>query len=94
MNQFLKRYYAESSPKTLCILQPLPGLSDEVCFPVISTMKSPEDSLKFVEEHHQKICSQGSSIPRRKLVSTEVYEQEDSLYEAIIVAYYEPVEDC
>lgn len=94
MNQFLKDFYAENKPRTLCILQALPGLSDENILPTMPMMNSPEHSLKFIKEHHQKTRSLNSDIPDWELVDTEVYKQENSLYEAIIVAYYKPLESA
>ena len=78
MNQFLKDFYAKDKPRTLCILQALPGFSDENILPTMPMMNSPEHSLKFIKEHHQK-------------TDTEVYKQDNSLYEAIIIAYYKPL---
>jgi hypothetical protein len=35
-----------------------------------------------------------SETPDWELVDTEVYQQENSLYEAVIIAYYKPVESA
>jgi len=87
-----KDFYAQSKPRTLCILQALPGFSDENILPTMPMMNSPEHSLKFIKEHHQKTRSLNSETPDWELVDTEVYQQKNSLYEAVIIAYYKPVE--
>jgi hypothetical protein len=92
MNQFLKDFYAQDKPKTLCVLQALPGFSDENILPTIPMMNSAEHSLKFIKEHHQKTRSLNSETPNWELVDAEVYQQENSLYEAVIIVYYKPVE--
>ncbi|MCC5635201.1 hypothetical protein LC593_04900 [Nostoc sp. CHAB 5844] len=92
MKNFLKDFYAENKPRTLCVLQALPGFSDENILPTMAMMNSPQHSLKFIKEYHQKTCSLNSDVPNWELVETEIYKEDNSLYEAIIVAYYKPIE--
>lgn len=93
MNEFLENFYKEDKPKTLCILQALPGLSDDNILSTISLMNSPEHSIKFIEQYHNKTCSLNSEIPNWELVDTEIYKQKECLYDAVVVAYYKPIDD-
>ncbi len=84
-------FYGEDKPKTLCVCLPLPGLSDENILPTFSAMNSSKFIVKKFKENHNRVCSLNSTVPNWELVDFEVYKQQDSFYEAIIVAYYKPI---